>query len=164
MHWYTQVQSLLAACTRRFFFPVSQLAFSRRLVPFGIRRPRNLRIGAVCRPFAAMLRTSWLHIAHPPRSASITDHCIALRFLDIGAFTAVNDDVLELIARSPLGSTLHTLILSHCVDVSAPSIRTLGDQCTLLVCLPQLNDAGLAACAAASESAYKSSMFLIAPT
>lgn len=68
-------------------------------------------------------------------------HHTALRFLDVEAVPAVDDDALDLKARNPLGATLRNLILPECV--------TVGEECTSLMSLTmhgllQLTDAGLA--------------------
>lgn len=80
---------------------------------------------------------------------AIARHCTSLRFLDVGAIPAVDDDAVCLLARS-LGRTLRTLILSRCAAVSDASMPILGSACEALMsltmrALPLLTDAGLAA-------------------
>lgn len=81
--------------------------------------------------------------------SAIARYCTTLRFLDIGAISAVDDDSVCMLARA-LGRTLRTLIISHCTSVSDACMPVLGASCSTLMSLtmrslPLLTDAGLEA-------------------
>lgn len=78
---------------------------------------------------------------------SIAEHSTSLRFLDIGGIRAVDDTIIGKISEN-LGSTLKTLILSNCTEITDSSMVSLGSHCQNLMSLtmrnlPLLTDNGL---------------------
>ncbi|CAN8066284.1 unnamed protein product [Agarophyton chilense] len=65
---------------------------------------------------------------------AIADNCLHLRFLDVGAVPAVDDDTLAYLVRVR-GACLRTLVLSHCDKLSDTAMLHIGTHCSALMSL-----------------------------